>query len=427
MSANVVVFTKRIEFKTLLEIECKGLTGFAPVVKDSIEELRAFLGLMPQIEVLVIDNSIARKDYSFLEDPQIKNILMLTDAPLEIERCKSFASNAIEPLITYMKNLLSKDTQVQEGYISIPIDSLVHFKILPFDLFVKIGEGKFIKRVHSNEDIDEQVLNGLKAKGVAELHFERKHNRDFSMMLLNNMINKVEDDYSTPEAQLKATNEVFLTTKEIVQSVGLPPRVIQVCESVMERITSDVTINKDKFSTYLADMKTKSTLNFQFRFVELTSFIATQMIEASDEKNKDEDIKTVVFASFFCDISLKDAGQLEYRTGASLRDVWHEDQKIILEHAFKSSEIVAKYKNAPAQAETIVRQHHGSLTGKGFPAVIALELVPLAKCLMAAQELSFAILKNPETPSKDIIKNILKQFSGTPLESYIELFEGSCV
>lgn len=427
MSINVIVFTKRIEFKTLLEIECKGLTGFAPVVKDTIEELKAFLGLLPKIDVLVIDNSIARQDYSFLQESEIKNILMLTDAPLDLERCQSFSSNAIESLITKMKNLLSSDDQTRAGYISIPIDSLIHFKILPFDLYIKIGEDKYIKRVHSNEDIDEQVLNALKTKGVSELHFERKYNRDFSMMLLNNMINKVEGDYTSPAERLKATNEVFLTTKDIVQSVGLPPRVIQVCESVMERITTEVTINKDKFSTYLSEVKIKSTLNFQFRFVELTSFIATQMIEASHTDNREEDIKTVVFASFFCDISLKDANHLEYRNMDSLKDVWHEDQKIILEHARKSSEIVEKYKNAPLLAETIVKQHHGSPSGDGFPTSISSEILPLAKCLMAAQELAHAILKNPEIPSKDIVKNVREQLAGTELEIFVELFEGSCV
>lgn len=427
MSASVVVMTKRLEFKTLLEIECKGLTGFAPIVKETIEDLKSFLGLITQIDVLVIDNTIARKDYSFLQDPQIKNILMLTDSPLSLERCKEFNSQGVETLLSHMKDLLTPDAKTQEGYISIPIDSLVHFKILPFDLYVKLGDQKYIKCVHSNEDIDEEMLTKMRKKGLSELHFERKFNRDFSMMLLNNMINKVEGDYSNQEDQLKATNEVFLTTKEIVQSVGLPPRVIQVCESVMERITADVTTNKDKFSTYLTDMKTKSDLHFQFRFIELTSFIATQMIEAAGGATKDDDIKTVVFCSFFCDISLKDASHLEFRSEESIKDVRHEDQKLILEHALRSSEIVAKYKNAPLMSEAIVKQHHGSVTGKGFPAFVANEMLPLAKCLMVAQEISYSILKSPEGSSKDQIKNVRNKLSGSPLAYYIDLFESFCI
>lgn len=282
MAANVIVYTQRLDFKTLLEIECKGLTGFAPVVKDSVDELSSFLSLGSDIEILVIDDPQNNVMNSIDQDSSAKNILVLSDMAVSQNKTKSFPTSKVEALINHMKTILSPNGSSQEGYISIPVDSFIHFKILPFDLFIKISDGKYVKRIPANEDIDESTIDSFKAKGISEMHFERKYNRDFSMMLLNNMINKVESDYSTEAAKMKATNEVFLTTKEIVQSVGLPPKVIQVCESVMERITQDVTSNKDKFSNYITDLKSSSTINFQFRFIELSSFIATQM-GGSDE------------------------------------------------------------------------------------------------------------------------------------------------
>jgi response regulator RpfG family c-di-GMP phosphodiesterase len=321
-----------------------------------------------------------------------------------------------------MKTIFGQEKASSEGYISIPIDSFIHFKTLPFDLYIKLGESNYVKRINANEDIDEQAILKLKEKGVAEFHFERKFNRDFSIMLINNMINKVESKYTSMDAQLKATNEVFLTTKEIVQSIGLPPKVIQVCESVMERITTDVALNKDKLSSYLTEMKSKSALNFQFRLVELTSFIATQMIETEDAPGKEDNIKKVVFASFFCDISLKDNEHLHLRDNASLKDVWPEDKKMILEHAFKSSEIVAKYKNAPEQTAEIVKQHHGSPSGIGFPEAVTSDLLPMAVCLMAAQELAYQFLMNPVANSADIVINTKKKMAGTPLSRYLDFF-----
>lgn len=424
MTAQVVIYTQRIDFKNLLEFECKSVTGFAPVVKESVEDLQSFLNLMPNLDVLILDNNPAVNDYSFLKENGIKNILLLSDAAVALQKAKSFPGNAVESLVQHLKGLFSNEQLISnEGYISIPIDSLIHFKLLPFDLFIKLSEGKFVKRIHANEDIDETVLMNLKSKGVSELHFERKFNREFSVLLINNMINKVESDYTCRDAQLKATNEVFLTTKEIVQSVGLPPKVIQVCESVMERITTDVTKNKDKFSSYLSEIKTKSSLNFQFRLVELTSFIATQMIEAGNNPGKEEDIKKVVFASFFCDISLKDSSHLQYRDEASLKDVWHEDKKLILEHALKSSDVVEKYKNAPEQSHEIVKQHHGAKSGIGFPNVIEADLLPLSVCLMAAQELAFNILKNPDENSKELVARVKAKHSGSALVPYFDLFE----
>lgn len=425
MSANVIVFTKRMDFKTLLEIECKGLTGFSPVIKDSVEELRSFINLGSDIEILVVDDPQDTVMSTIDQEGQVKNILVLSDKAASQQKTKSFPTNAVESLINHLKTILSPNGSSQEGYISIPVDSFIHFKILPFDLYIKISEGKFLKRIPANEDIDESTITAFKAKGINEMHFERKYNRDFSMMLLNNMINKVESDYTCEDAKNKATNEVFLTTKEIVQSVGLPPKVIQVCESVMERITQDVTTNKDKFSNYITDIKTSSTLNFQFRFIELSSFIATQIVDSLNEGNKEEQIKTIVFASFFSDISLKESAQLEYRSADSIKDLWEEDKKLVAEHPFKAYEVVSKYKNAPIMAGEIIKQHHGSLDGKSFPVKIDPTLLPLAKCLMAAQEFAFNILKNPNMPANEVISLVTKKFEGSPIHSYMKIMDES--
>ncbi len=425
MSANVVVFTKRMDFKTLLEIECKSLTGFSPVLKDSIEDLKSFLSLGSDIEILVVDDPQNNILTSLPSESQVKNILVLSDEASPANKTTCFPTSAAASLIDHLKKLLSSDRPDQEGYISIPVDSLVHFKILPFALFIKIADGKFLKRIPANEDIDETTIKNFKSKGISEMHFEKKNNRDFSMMLLNNMINKVESEYSSEDAQMKATNEVFLTTKEIVQSVGLPPRVIEVCESVMERITTDVASNKDKFASYITDLKTTSDLNFQFRFIELSSFIATQIVDAINDGGKDDQIKTIVFASFFSDISLKESSHIEHRSEAAIKDLWPEDKKLVLEHAARSSEIVSKYKNAPAMAIEVIKQHHGSPDGKSMPLTPSENILPLAKCLMASQELAFGILKNPSIPAAQVISEITNKYAGSPIHSYLKIFENS--
>lgn len=431
MSSQIVAFTKRFEFKTLLDIECKGMTGFAPVVKDTLDDFQSLLNLLTNIDVLIIDEPPVKNDFQFLlqlvaeKAHSIKSILLVTEEIPLIKNAKSFPQGQIEALITHLKSLLVNENSHVNGYISVPSDSLIHFKVLPFDLFIKISEEKYVKRIPANEDIDEATVLAFKAKGITDLYFEKKYNRDFSLMLLNNMINKVEKNYESETEKLKARNEVFVTTKEIVQSVGLPPRVIQVCESVMESISEDVVKGKDKFSSYLDRMKIQNNLTFQFRFVELTSFIATQMVDQINEASKVEQTKKIVFAAFFCDISLTDGSQLDYRTEESIKNLWAEDKKAVEEHALKASGIVAKYKNAPVDADIIVKQHHGSTDGIGFPTP-SNQILPLSKCLMAAQELAHAILKQPGKSPESIVKETVERFTGSPIHSYLVTFQKSC-
>jgi hypothetical protein len=425
MSANVIVFTQRMDFKTLLETECKDLTGFAPVVKDSFEELMSFLNLGSDIEILVVDDPQKNLILSLALETQIKHILILSDKKFQLTKSKSFPKNGVESLIDHLKSILNPNLNNKAGYISIPVDSLIHFKMLPFDLFIKITDEKYLKRIPSNEEIDDSTIEGFKLKGITEMHFERKHNRDFSLMLLNNMINKVESDYSSEDAKFKATNEVFLTTKDIVQSVGLPPKVVHVCESVMERITNDVMSHKNNLSSYLEETKATTNLNFQFRFMELSSYIATQIVDVTNNSNKDEQIRTIVFASFFCDISLKTSSQLNHRTEESIKDLSADDKKFIQEHALRSSEIVSKYKNAPSLAGDIVKQHHGALDGKSIPKCFPENLLALSKCFIASQELAYGILKNPNVPVSEVVRAITQKFKGTVIHGSLKIFEDS--
>lgn len=431
MSAQIVVYTQSQDLKTLLEMECKSVTGFLPIVKSCMDELNSFIGILPKVDLLIIDKLKSESDYSRLKSSldtiqtEVSNMVIINNQKDLLKNVTTFSPVQIEELIGHIKSLFGQTNTKVSGYISIPIESLIHFKHLPFDLYIQLSETNYVKRIHANEDIDPKIIETLKSKGVTEMHFERVHNRDFSLMLLNNMINKVETDYTSIDDSRKATNEVFQTTKDIVQSVGLPPKVIQVCERVMDKIKNDVVKNKDKLSVYLKDLETKTNFSFQFRLVEMTSFVATQLIENSSLPDKENAITKVVFASFFCDISLKDQAHLKMRDEESLKDLWVEDQKMIVEHALKASEFVEKYKNAPAESAIIIKQHHGSLSGLGFPKQIEKGILGLSIILIAAQEIAYSIIEG-QNDTKKAISDLKTRQKNPEILKLIDEFE-KCV
>ena len=151
------------------------------------------------------------------------------------------------------------------------------------------------------------------------------------------------------------------------------------------------------------------------------------MVDLFNNENKYEQIKTVVFASFFCDISLKDSIQIGYRTEDSISCLWVEaDKKLIMEHAYRAAKIVSQYKEAPPLAYEIVKQHHGAIDGKSLPTIFSEDLLPLSKCLIAAQELAYEILKKPKIPVVDIVSYVTNKYIGTPLFAPLEAFKNFC-
>lgn len=431
--SQIIAFTQNINFRTLLEVQCKEITGFSPIIHHTFEELLSVISLLESIDILIIDepqdNSIFIKLMNELmgRQGQFKRIFVRSERNPMLAQSKVFSPQDLEGLLSELKSLFKSIEIKEQGHISIPVDSLIHFKILPFDLFVKIGEDKFIKRIPAHEEIDAATFEGFQHKGINELYFERQHNRDFSVMLINNMINKVEKDYASIDEKLTATNEVYLTTHQIVGKLGFKPKMVEVCDSVLNQISEDVIKGKDNFSKFLEQLRTKTNLSFRYRLMELTSFIGTQMIEATEEPSRRREmIKKLIFSSLFCDITLRNNDLIHVRRPDQMMKLSLAEQKEVNEHALRASELVNKYQTAPLEASLIIKQHHGSLNGVGIPQDISPKILPLTKCLMAAQEISYQILLEPHRHPIDVLSDVKLRFIDTTLEEYMEVFETSC-
>ncbi len=431
-TSQIMVFTQRPEFKALMEIECRGFAGIIPIIQQGVDEVKNMLALLGTLDVLIVDEPEDKNVlFALIEEIQtkkkdIKEVLYLGKSKVAFDEVKTFSRQDVASLIIELKKLLAPRSDQSEGHISIPIDSLVHFKVLPFDLFVKISDGKFIKRIPAHESIDDETFANFMHKGVSELYFEKRYNRDFSLLLINSMINEVEQDYVKLDEKLEAANNVFQTTHQIVSKLGFKPKIVEVCESVMSQIYEDVSGSKDNFAKFLLQLREQKELGFNYRLMELTSFSATQMLHELEASPSTDKIRRLIFTSMFCDYSLKSPAHVHTRTTEQLVKLPASEQKTINEHALKSSELAMTYPNAPLEAVAIIKQHHGSLTGLGFPLDIPPKLLPMAKLFMVAQEVSYQILMQSHRPPIDVLSDLKSKYNGTVLEEYFVAFVKSC-
>jgi hypothetical protein len=429
---QVIVFTQRPEFKMLIEIECKGFSGHSLLIYENFEDFKSMLTLLNKVEILVVDSPDDHKLFQDLTNEirqkkaQIKSCFFLSDETVNLENTQVYAKNDLEKLLLKLKQIINPPADLTGGYISVSIDSLVHFKVLPFDLFIKIGEDKYFKRIPAHEELDQHTFASFFQRGVTTLFYEKRFNRDFSIMLINHMINKVEKDYAAIDEKLLATNHVFQTTQQIVAKLGFKPKLIQVCESVMNQILGDVTSGQDNFTKFLEQLRQQKELSFNYRLMELTSFIGTQMIEATEHNGEEDKIRRLVFASMFCDYALGDPYLVNIRRTEQLHNLTSAEQKKVNEHALRGSELILDYANAPIESSALIKQHHGSISGIGFPSEISAKLLPLSKCLMAAQELAFEILVQHDKEPAAVLKEVRQKWGDTPLADYIEKFQNCC-
>lgn len=429
MNVHIFAYTQSPEFQALLEVECKEVTESRPVIHRSTEDLKGLLDIVQNIELLIIDEPedeaslIEVRDLILRSGERIKHIFVLGERLKSLKNIKFFPRLEIAEMFEAIKNSFKADSVKDTGWTAIPLIAFSHFERLSFDLFVKISDDKFIKRIPAFEEIHDDLIQDFNRRGILDLYFEKKHNRDFSRMLINNMINKLVQDYESIQSKLTASNSVFRTTRDIIHSLGLPARVVSVCEAAIERITQDIYPEKNLFGAYVRSLKEQSSLEFHYRLIELTSLIGAQLIEDMNFFNKKEQVKKLVFAAYFCDMTLTDPAHLHHRNSDDGNKLSLEDHNKINFHALKASELVSTYKNTPKEVSLIIRQHHGSYSGIGFPIQKSSELLPLSQILVISQDVAYAILTEEKLEALEVLRNYVQKNLGGEFSDIIALLE----
>lgn len=430
-SMQIFAYTECPQFEALLEVECKEITGHRPIIRKTIDELKSLMSIFQTIDLLVVDlpeDSMASIDLKLFinnSTSRIKQSLILGDDSFETPSIKTFSRMEISELFSSLKVYFRPAVLPDIGYTAIPLVTLIHFQSLPFDLYIKLSSDRYVKRIPAFEEVPLEVVDSLLLKGIKELYCERKFNRDFSMMLINNMINKIDRSYDSYEEEVRANNEVYQTTKEIIQSLGVTGRVVEVCDASIEKMMADVMSEPSVFSHHLMQLKKDKNLAFHYKLITLTNYIGTQLILEMELPKSEEQIRKFVFASYFCDITLKTPKLLHYRRSEEITNLSLEEQNEVNFHALKASEIVTKYKGATKELSLIVQQHHGSFSGIGFPTEKSYQLLPLSKILIVAQDLAFGILADEETPVLEVLKSFLKKNNCSGLEELMKSLEES--
>ncbi len=429
---QIIAYTEFPDFKTLMEVECTEITGQRPLITQSPEELIDLLNVLQAIDFLIIDlpEEVARirelKLFLAKAGNRLKKVFVLGGESGVHNHIRVFSRMEMMDLFDETRKLLGPPASgAPVAWTSVPLSALVHFSSVPFDLFIKLSDRKFVKRINKHEEIGKDLLESFQDKGVQELYCEKKYNRDFSMMLINNMINRMDRPYETITEEIHARNEVFETTREIIQNLGLTGRVVEVCDAAVEGMCLDVLKEPDEFSAYLAALKEDKTLEFQFKLINLTNYIGSQLILDMGLPQGDEQVKKLVFASYFSDMMIRNPIFIHYRRPEELLRLTQDEQNEVNFHALKASELVSSYRDLPKEVALIIRQHHGSFSGIGFPSEKPNELLPLSKILFVAQDLSHAILTNGDTPALDILKGFLRKNKAKGLSELVKCLESS--
>lgn len=424
---QIFAYTENSEFRTLLEIEVKEATGSRPVVQTTLEELISMVEIFHIIDVLIVDLSVksprseSLKNFLQNSSDSIKKIFVIGEEDIQGPHIKCYKLQEIFKFFEEIKD--KKNVHETYSWTRVPLSTLIHFEFVPFDLYIRLSENKYIKRIPAFEKVDRETIQLLESKNILNFYCEKKYKRDFSMLLINHMINKLERKYPVIDVEMKAEEEVFETVKQIIQSLGISGRVIEVCETAIQKMCGDVLKDANEFSAYLQHLLSEKSLSYQYRLIALTNYIGTQLIIDMQLPNGDEQIRNFIYASYFCDMKLMTPQFRSHLSTEDMKKLSLEEHGQVNFHALQAAHLFATYKNGPEDVCLIIQQHHGSFSGIGIPKEKSNKLLPLSKILIVSQELASAILNHEKTPVLEILKKFLAENRCTGLQELLDILE----
>lgn len=336
-------------------------------------------------------------------------------------------------LVDEAKALFQSSPYINENpYCRIGIDFLSILDGINKNLFIRIGNDKYIKIFNEDDTTDILDIKKYKSKGIAYLYIQRAT----AMWVINQIQSQIS-------IFLKANNFRFVLRgasdspeKRFEQKILRIDDEVHVDKDFKETI--DKTVEKirhlvekeTKVENYLKVLKEKQDEYALFtQKMNLTSLIACVLAKQLDWISKST-MDKLVYASVLCDITLAVRPQLlsiaSIQEFEKIKDTLsEEDQKMFLSHPKDSAFLIKKYfQLAPPDTDSLAYQHHEMPDGHGFPLHLKAEKIsPLSALFIIANDFAYYFLKDDEPSVDDFLLKASSKYDYVNFRKIIKALE----
>lgn len=298
-----------------------------------------------------------------------------------------------------------------KNYRPVPLNLFRYFAELPYDIFIRLKRGEefqFLKRINAGEGYDLTMIDGYEEKKVTHLYIDKSHYKDFTE-LANARFKELLTDIRTHSKSKEEIQEYVL---EQLTATGFNESNLELAQESITKINSKIEKSDSKLG--LLTEIYNSQLGYRFRRSYMISVIGSMAIKGVDwGESKHSEYLTM--AAYVHDMFLETDEEMNIMSDLELEQAFLTDERDRVEnHAKLAADKVKENDRIPAEVEKIVRQHHGSHSGQGFPNTISPQVQKLGVLFMVAEEFAVAILTSTRAKINlpSVFKQITQKFEG---------------
>lgn len=384
----------------------------ATSVKEGVEELKKteyFTDL-----IIVEDQRELFNLYSYLRKAKLSSpSIIVTD-----DESKNIGTSNTENIIGYAlrKKLVDdvyllinanfdlSDLQTEDLFCPIPTKLIERVSPLKGDLFIRIGEDKFVRLFSRNDKCtNDDVEKYAKKKKVSHLYL-RRGDTDLFLAKIHDDIDNLLSNGNYDSALL---DDVALDSVDLIQNYvkrfGFTEEVVVLAEKsvkVMELAISESPKLNGIFEKFN---------NHKDRYLPVHSIVIAHIASAIAielQWNTKGTLYKLCMAAMLHDITLEND---DLAMIASLDELHEKMEQFTPEevaayknHVTHCAQLVDKFRDVPSDVANIIVQHHERPDGSGFPrGLTAAHISPLSSVFIVAHEIVRKLLLNKTTFSME--------------------------
>lgn len=300
----------------------------------------------------------------------------------------------------------------EDPYCRIDVNFLSILDGINKNLFIKIGQDKFIKIFNEDDNTDILDLKKYKDKGINYFYLTRPtamwvigqiENQIDIFLRANNFRFVLRGANDSPQKRFE--NKIL----RIDDEVHIDKDFKETIDKAVEKIRS-VVDKESKVDAFLHSLKEKQDhyafFTQKMNLVSIISCILAKQLDWISKTTMDK----LVYASVLCDITLavrpdllKIQGIEDFeRKKSTLTD---DEQKFFLTHPKDAGNLIKRYfTSAPPDTDVLAFQHHELPDGTGFPLGIKADKIsPLSALFIVANDFAYYFLLDEDPTLEDFI------------------------
>ena len=326
----------------------------------------------------------------------------------------------IDPILALLDKISApQSTHSKPEYVPIRLSVLLRLGFVNYDLFMRLGEDKFVKFAHGENEFSPEDARKLLSKKIVSLYLHYEDAEKFLLEFQKNIALLAESDNLVLDELIEYSQESFETTRNLQEAFGWSNEVqdisIKSAQIAVKAVSKDPQLFK----------RLKSFHQNPDDYVASHSYILTFLccgIANTLEWSSDYTYMKIAMAALLHDLALTKEQEKNFRAlDAASLDPNNKSSAVMAYriHPQLAQEMLGNLKDLPPDIDKIIMQHHERPDGTGFPANLGHSRInPLSALFIIAHDLSLEL--RSEKALETVIQEFIESRSNTYNQGYFK-------